>query len=410
MNTNKLNYLIFYLFIFLFFVVSLVPFQILDIRFLNFPFHYYFIGIFVFLLLILSIIQSFYISTFDKWIIFVILGFSLSLISSINRIHTIRVLSGFLLKGICIAYITERISHYKSESAIKILLICASLVASFGLTEYFFKWDLYPRPRNWPYFMIRSTIGNPLPFAAYLVLFFPLSVWYLENERKIIKYLPFLLITFAIIFSFSRSSWISLFCVIIIFYSDRQNLKNVKKNIRYIIILIIVIFASFVLMTKPVKEYFNYKFNVKMFNSAYLGNRLSFRHRLKSYKTTLNIIKDYPFFGVGLGNYPKIHEKYMVEGVRRDIKTPDNMYLRLLCDIGIVGTTVFFISIGYWMLQLWKSRNNILILAIFSGLAGFLINQTMADLMLWTAPQFAFWMLLGYGVGNLKENELKNSF
>jgi len=242
-----------------------------------------------------------------------------------------------------------------------------------------------------------STIGNPLSLAAYLVLFFPLSLWYSRNKKNIIKFLPFLFIVFAILFSFSRSGWVALFCAVIIYFLKKEFQKKIIRNWIHLSSFIVIFSVAFFLLPHPVKNYFKSKFNVRMFSSA------SFEHRLKSYITTWNILKDYPLCGVGFGNYPKVHEKYMVEGVHRDTPTPDNMYLRFLCDTGIIGAGIFFVFIIYWMRKLWKSRDNPVVWAIFCGLIGFLINQLTADLFLWTAPQFAFWMLLGMGVGLIDE-------
>ncbi|HAX61861.1 MAG TPA: hypothetical protein DCX95_04820, partial [Elusimicrobia bacterium] len=348
-------------------------------------------------LAVLSFLRNPKLTVFDKWLIFLVIGFSLSLITSVDCIYTIRVLIGFFLKGIFVAFISDRILKDRVKTTNVILIVCASLIAFVGIVELFFGWHLYYKPGEMPPQIVTSTLGNPLSLAAYLLLFLPLSFLYIENKKSFIKFLPFLFITATILLSFSRSGWIALFFIIVIYFLGKGSLKKKFKNWVHAVSLVFVIVLVFFLIPQLCRNQFKDKFNVKMFSSA------SFEHRLKSYITTKNILKDYPLFGVGLGNYPKVHEKYMVEGVHKDTPTPDNMYLRFLCDTGIIGAGTFFVFIIYWMYQLWKKRDNPIIWAVFCGLIGFLINQLTADLFLWSATQFAFWMLLGWGVGLTNE-------
>jgi len=391
---NKLNSINYYLFIFLFITVSLIPFNTLDIKIANLPFHYIYIGTVVSILVILSLIQYPRLTVFDKWLIFLMLGFLLSLITSIDRLHTVRVLGGFFLKGVFVAFVAEKILKYRVKDTNTFLIICASLVSIIGLIELFFEWNPYPRAKGWPFFIIKSTIGNPLPFAVYLVSLFPLALLYLKEKKSFIRILPFLLIISGIFISFSRSSWVALLIVNFIYYFEKQYPENIFKNLLYTTGFISVFILLIFLMPPEIKSYFKYaKANIRFADS------ISFKHRKGSYIASAKIIKEYPLFGIGFGNYPKVYDKYKVEYMRSKANTPDNMYLRFFCEAGIIGAGIFFVFIIHWMHKLWKSRDNPVVWAIFCGLMGFLINQLAADLFFWAAPQFAFWMLLGWGVG-----------
>jgi len=126
-------------------------------------------------------------------------------------------------------------------------------------------------------------------------------------------------------------------------------------------------------------------------------------HRFHSYRTTFNIFKKHPLFGVGMGNYPKVHIAYRAEGTGEKVETPDNMYLRFICETGLVGTLTFFCFIFYWLYQFWRNRNDIFIWTIFVGLIGFLINMMTGDFFYWLPTQFLFWFMLGIGVASLNE-------
>ncbi|MFA5779108.1 MAG: O-antigen ligase family protein [Elusimicrobiota bacterium] len=404
-KSKGFNLFAYYSFIFLFLVISLVPFNSLEIKIMGIPsLHFLYILLFIFVpaLMVFSFLQNPHLNFFDKSLILLTIGFSMSFITSIDRMFTIRSLTGFCLKGIGVAFIADKLLKYKVKLAVAIFVICASLISLTGIIEVFSSWYLYPKPMDWPLHFVRSTIGNQLPFAAYLILFLPLSFLYMENKARPVKFLPFSIIVFAILLSFSRSGWFACFATVIIYYSRKKYFQKIIKNWIYVFSFIGIIGVLFFLIPSEMKIHFTDKFNVNMFQSK------SFEHRLRSFITTKNIIKDYPLFGVGFGNYPKVHEKYRVEGVEKNTFTPDNVYLRFLCDTGIIGAGIFFVFIIYWMHKLWKSRDNPVVWAIFCGLAGFLINQLTADLFFWTAPQFVFWTLLGMGVGLIGNNGTGN--
>jgi O-antigen ligase len=401
-RSKLLNAAVYYVFICLSLVVLFVPFNLLDIKIADVHFQYLYFGIFASIFMVLSFLQSPRLSNFDKWLIFLVLGFSLSLISSVNRIHTIRVLTGFFFKGIAIAFISERISKVRIKSTNVILIYSASIVALIGLVEIIYGRHMYRGPYEWIPQIISSTVGNPLPFAAYLVLFLPLSLWYIEDRKTIVRILPVFIITLGILFSFSRSGWISFLFAFIIYSLRNDFLKKISRKWIYIVpfIISISIFMLF-MMPRSWQTQFE-KFDIGMFNSK------SVEHRLKSFITIKNIVNDYPLFGVGFGNYPQVHEKYMAEGVVKEAPSPDNMYLRLLADTGIVGGLVFLSFLVFWLFQLWKNRADIIIWAIFCGMIGFLINMLAADLFFWTIPQFSFWLLFGLGVNIINGISDKN--
>jgi len=396
----------------LFLSVSLVPLNFLPFKIAGVPFHYFYVGGIVLLLIAFSFCLESKITRFDKWLILLIAGFSLSLISSIDVDFSIQAIISFILRGFGIAFVTERMLASKTTSA-KLLLICASIVSVISLIEYFFRFNPYFGWTDLPdYFIINypvitrngmaGTIGHPLALSAYLIMFLPLSIWYIRGNNLILKFLPLILILSAIFLSFSRSSWIIaalMLATYVIFRKKNTKFGNKRKIILLFLILIMAIFGIFRL-----KNYYPERTNIGNFLKEFYQS-----HRSASYTTTLNILKKYPFFGVGLGNYPAIHEQYRATGTKPELKTPDNMYLRFLCETGIAGTSVFLIFIFYWFLQFWKHRDSDFVFALSSGLAGFLLNQLVADLFYWLAPQFTFWMLLGIAVSNINNNSNKNN-
>jgi len=402
--------IIFWSILILYLMVSLVPFFALKyIKIIGFSLHYIIVGGGVFFLSVWSWMnygKKFFM--FDKWLLFLTVGLFLSLFTSINCIWTLKSLVSFLLRGILVAFITYRSidSKKKSEIAVQVLLIGASVVCILGLIESFsgkipIFHNLYLK--HAPYYpmvftgsnRMVSTIGHPLPLSAYLILLFPISILSLQNKKSFLNAIPFVLIISTIIFSFSRSSWIALFLGTIVYFSRRESLKVIIKN--WILISVFISgLALLFLTTTRLRNTFLGRVRV-------LKTEIFHSHRTASYKTVWRILKDSPFLGVGLGNYITVHEKYLAPGAVRDIKTPDNMYLRLLSETGIVGMSIFFIFIFYWLYQFWKKRESELVWVIFLGVFAFLINLMSADLFYWLTTQFLFWFLMGLGARQVSQ-------
>jgi O-antigen ligase len=207
-----------------------------------------------------------------------------------------------------------------------------------------------------------------------------------------------------IFLSLSRSGWISALVAVAIYFSQKNWIDALKAHRNKAIAVLGLVLVIFVFIPGTRNTLVNRTINLAGLKADY-----SYSHRIASYRTTLNILKHYPLFGVGLGNYPAVHETYYAKGAHIQIKTPDNIYLRFLCETGIIGTVLFFTILMYWLYVLFVNRRDSFVAAIFAGLAGFMINQAVADLFFWTVTQFTFWLLLGIAVSRVYSNEQKIS-
>jgi O-antigen ligase len=350
------------------------------------------------------------IDSFDLSLLFMIATLSLSQITSVDHISTSVNIVSFSFKGLCFAFVGRRMIKGEAHSFPVFILIVSSMVSLVGLTEYFTGWN--------PFFNIApalldslnrrpgivSTIGHPIPLAAYLTLLLPLSIEYTRTVRTSFSYIPPILMSSTVLLSLSRSGWVSAFIALIIYMAI-----TMKKNPSFLkyywmkIALLIGLVLSFSIINPGIrKTLINNTLNIHEMQSAE-----PYTHRVASYVTTINVLKHFPLFGVGLGNYPEVHELYRSKDTHIQIKTPDNIYLRFLCETGIIGTLLFFSILFYWLYVLWSNRRDNVVAAIFAGLAGFMVNQITADLFFWTVTQFTFWLLLGIAVARIKRDEQK---
>jgi O-antigen ligase len=171
--------------------------------------------------------------------------------------------------------------------------------------------------------------GNKIIFASFLALFIPFSFTlavFLKNKTlRISAALSFLLLLPILLFNASRSVWGAvLFTILVISF-----LKSKKLAVSLLIIILII---GFFLLP----NYFQNR-AATTFNPDRWGDRVAM------WESAVNISKDFPIFGTGLGTYKKLFHKY---NSPEDHKEQGNLhahssYLELLAEAGIVGLAAF---------------------------------------------------------------------
>ncbi|MDI6757652.1 MAG: O-antigen ligase family protein [Endomicrobiia bacterium] len=387
------------------FIVTLAPVNFISIKIFGAPFHHVFIGGAVMALGLAAWLCDKELDDFDLWLLLVAGGFSMSMITSVAAGNTSRSVASFAVRGLAVAFIAKRLFSGALEKASAAILICATLLATIGLVEFFFQWNPFFRMKElffdyWrlnfsltPRSGMAASIGHPVPFAACLALALPTAAYVAVSSKNLIYSAPFGIISAAIIFSFSRSSWIAA-AVACAFFAVHA---GYRINFRRLLIVFFAVGALVLLALPSTKIVYAERLSLRRIKQEIISS-----HRTAAYKTTYNVLKIYPFFGIGFGNYPKVHETYRDAGGVESLETTDNVYLRFLCETGVVGSLIFAAFALYWFRRIWLARDNLPLYAILAGLLGFMVNQAAADLFYWTAPQFLFWFSLGAAVAAAK--------
>jgi len=84
--------------------------------------------------------------------------------------------------------------------------------------------------------------------------------------------------------------------------------------------------------------------------------------RVVIWRTTLNLIADYPLLGVGLGAFPTAYTKYDPAGGFLEVNAVHNDYLQLLSETGVVGGILGVLFLVYLVsvsIQALKSRSSL---------------------------------------------------
>jgi hypothetical protein len=233
---------------------------------------------------------------------------------------------------------------------------------------------------------ILGTLGHPLPYAVFLGMFVPV-VAFLPIARRW-RACGIVMFFAAIIFSQSRSGLLvalvgltgAALCA-----TTRLKLGRARK------MGVVVATAVFLLAL--------------FFGKSFLGGRFrlslgSDMHRFNSMKIARKMVADHPLFGLGWGNYELYYDGYRFWEMDRHTPTPDNQYLRIASETGLVGTLSFLIFvIIFWSRLIRKFRTTqqpLLFFGLVGGLVGGSVGFMLFDGFFWPTTQFVFWSFIGF--------------
>ena len=241
----------------------------------------------------------------------------------------------------------------------KLLIISASLLAFFSLTQYFFLPDTrFLKTLHWDdhYYRIISTLGDPTFVGIILVLALILllnlnSFWWL--------YLLFLL---PLLLTYSRSSYLSLLAAAI----TAVILKSKHK--------ILLIITSFLLISLPFLPRPGGE-GVK------LERRFSITQKVANYREGIAIFKSSPIFGIGFNTlrfYRNDQTSHAAAGL-------DSSLLFVLATTGLIGLLAYLNLLK----RLWQASD---ILKI--SLSALLIHSLFSNSLFYPYTMIWLWALL----------------
>lgn len=204
-----------------------------------------------------------------------------------------------------------------------IIVTSCLLQAVFGIVQFF---GLFQTSSA---FKVIGGFDNPAGFAACLCAGFPFIGFLLLNSNKYIRYGGWavgLIITVAVILSQSRAGIVSIafICFILL------NMKLFHK--RWMRYLYLICFAL-------------------LLAGCYWLKKDSADGRLLIWKCSMNMVKDAPWMGHGIGsfeatymdyqaNYFEQHEQSRYSTLAGNVKNPFNEYIGVLLNFGIVGLLI----------------------------------------------------------------------
>lgn len=187
-----------------------------------------------------------------------------------------------------------------------------------------------------------STLGNPTSLGT--ALLFPLgSAAYLftcEKKRWIYSG-GFLAIFSAIVFSQSRGALLA-----ILVCAGLLLLKHFQANKKALIALVTTGLLALVL-----------------FAAVFSSNTRSLSSRFTIWASSVEILKEYPIFGVGLENFSYVFEAHVqpeffqYEDYRNLVDRPHNEFLEVWIHLGLPGLFLYLAYALYLLKSFWTSEN-----------------------------------------------------
>ena len=121
---------------------------------------------------------------------------------------------------------------------------------------------------------------------------------------------------------------------------------------------------------------------------------------MKIWQGSMQLIVASMFCGVGQGGFKELYPIYSVTGFET-AANPNALWLRLLCDVGIIGLMLFALVIFFiiqncfeYLATSEKKEFRTFIVAGFAALIGLLVQSLFCDLFSNAFFLYAFWCLI----------------
>jgi len=374
-------------------------------------------------------------------LIFVIL---MTIISSYNALNISEAYWEILyLIGWVAVYLT--FMAYSSKDTIHLIVFSTSIIGSI-LSLMLFN-DLFQLVSfNIPSSGIMSaTFSNRNFFGQYLCFAIPASITAIfisrSYKQRQLMIACLLITTGGLLLTRTKAAWIGILIAVIIFtfYNRKKMYEYIKlrKKITVSIISIgfIIIFNIINTPAPGTTETFKWHkyllgdFNLKDHDANYIGKSLpgfwNIFMRIGYYKSTLNMMKDYPLFGVGLGNWRLVYPHYYIspfseifikDGPLKSAnifytdknnfnitQRPHDDFLWLLSEAGAIGMIfILYFIFGHlkYLIQLLKRCNNntrdyYLLLFLMMSIIAIIVESFFDFPRQRAVPNLYMWSILG---------------
>ena len=345
----------------------------------------------------------------------IILSFSLVISNSIRVSFEDYII---FISYIILYFIVVNVIIQKNEfdSFVKIFFLTSFLVSIYALIQYY-GLDPYFTEIN----EIASTIGQKNWISNYLAIIFPVifSYFLLQKERKnkLIYYLLLSVLYTTLLICQSRGIWISISLTLIfaIYIIVKFKLFEIfKKNKKWLIALSIIFLIITIIYSTDNPLNKSAITVPQRALSTFDEKDPSINTRLLIWRSTLDMIKDKPLLGSGIGTFKMNYLDYQADFLQ---KNPDyikfsgkaaeahNEYLQMGAELGIVGLGIFLsILFVFYSLTLkylkskHSNQDRIIIFGLLMGITSFLIHSLFTFPFHVPVLGSTFFILLGLAV------------
>ena len=374
------------------------------------PFDIYYCLIFLFcasLWLILSPKTSFK-NPLNYPILLFLIAIGLSTSFSINSRLSLSEIYKFITYLVAF-YLMIQVTPKQKKQVLATFVSAAFLLSLYGIYQFFWGFqnilDYLSQIEPYPYaeeFLARKRVFasflSPDMFAGYLIMMLPLATgFFLDNLIKknrslwILSGLSIAFMLIALLLTKSLGAWISLFVAFLVF----SVLLFVRHPLLRPKILLAAAITCIIIMSMLAGIFITRTEQFLDFNNP----QNSIIQRLYFWKAGVEIIKDFPFTGVGLGNFGLIYPKY---------KSPEafqthfahNSYLQIWAEMGILGILAWlWLILGSFRAGLRNLKvehgRSYLTIGLIAASAAFLAHNLIDFAFFIPEVAFHWWVILG---------------
>ncbi len=339
---------------------------------------------------------------------------AVSVIFSARQDLFLRGFFGKELKFLLIYFmLVEVVSNKKRLSCVLIAVIAsAALIIADAGVQYYTQFD-FLRGYGILYHSFSASFDTASGFSAWLIVMIPIFLGLIALNLfrswkiKILLWLAVIIQCIYLLKTFTRGAWIG--CLIAVLFMAFYFIKKYTFRVKILclttsacLLMVVLYFPNFL---EPQLKYdiltklkFDQGINsrIKSISQITHGPNLE---RIRLWKESFRMIKDYPLTGCGLNNYSVVGRNY--KSFDYGGTYPHNSYLQKTAEIGIFGLLAFlfvlfsFFKIG--ILHLSKHKNY-LVLGLLAGILAFLV-QAFFDTHFYTLQLVVlFWYMVGLTV------------
>lgn len=317
---------------------------------------------------------------------------AISLTKSVNWNHSIRDYLWLLESGL-LFYMVEH-GEFNEEQIFRIIRTACYGAVFIGMLSILQYYVMGTRAY--------TSLCNSNSLSGYLIFFLPILITFKYDKRIDRRFYWGILATIVstgLVVTFTRGGWYAaIFSLIVLSF---------MKDKKLLIYIVIYIFAYSIIFT-PVFDR-----AVSVVDEA---ERQNGQTRIQLWLTAVQMFKDNPVTGVGIGNYYTLHDEYLQRypHLDRGGKTlePHNSFLKYLAELGIVGLSMFIVIlyiVAGKSLWLWKKANlnyiDSLLAGFICGAGAVLIQSNTNSLLHDSRVVFGLWITTGLAIQLIRKYE-----
>ena len=210
-------------------------------------------------------------------------------------------------------------------------------------------------------------------YAGYMEMVIPLAIGLIFLSKDINKrlMLGFMTIVMAgtVFMSNSRAGMVSMICSLVFLSLMLTLSKNPKHRFPFVFLIVIslLLFLAYIGILSD---------SLNRILTLTEPDRLSQELRPKVWKDSLNIYKDFPIFGSGLGTFENVFPKYKSFANQITFSHAENEYLQALTECGALGFLIILWGIIIFFKTIFRyAKKDLMTLCLFTSAVAIAIHS-----------------------------------